>query len=190
MAVKTFSSERLTSSDVNTYLTNSGLVYVTGASFSGASSVSVNNCFTSTMDNYRLLINITNATVAGSTNIRFRAGGVDTATNYYYAGLISYTGSAATGIPSSGGALASLYFSVQDPTYFPNHPAAIEIMQPFLAYRTMWSLQAMYSVNPAPYALWMNGVMNNTTSYDGFTIFPNGGGTISGTYRVYGYRQP
>jgi hypothetical protein len=175
-------------STVNTYLTNSGLVYVTGASFSAASSVSVNNCFTSTYDNYRLMINITGNSVSSTNRIRFRASGTDTTTNYYLGGLISYTGSAITSAATSSGSASSFYFQVADTTYFPNHPACIEIMQPFLSYRTMWSLHAMYSVNPNPYALWVNGCMNNTTSYDGFTIFPDSG-TISGTYRVYGYRQ-
>jgi len=191
MAVKTFTSERITSADINTYLTNSGLVYVTGASFSAASSVSVNNCFTSTYDNYKLMINISATSLAGPLTLRYRTGGVDAnGSIYYYAGLISYTNSAATGIPSSAGAQQQTFMSVQDPAYFPAHPITMEIMQPYLALRTFWTSQGMYSVNPVPYAFWMNGVLNNTTSYDGFSIYNNGGGTISGSYRLYGYRQP
>lgn len=191
MAIKTFSAgEVLTASDTNTYLNNGGLVYVTGGSFSSVASISVNNCFNATYDNYKLLINVTGASVAGAFALRYRVGGVDANTGiYYYAGLISYTNAAATGIPSSAGGATSALVSVQDPTYFPNHPISLEIMQPFLTYRTFWTCQSMYSVNPVPYAFWNNGVLNNTTSYDGFTLFNNGGGTISGKYRVYGYRQ-
>ena len=57
MATKQFSTgEVLTSGDVNTYLANSGLVYVTSATVgSGSNTVSVSNCFSSTYDNYKVI---------------------------------------------------------------------------------------------------------------------------------------
>ena len=58
MAVKTFTNEQLTASDTNTYLANSGLVYITSATVSGTpSSLSVPNCFSSTYDHYRIVFN-------------------------------------------------------------------------------------------------------------------------------------
>lgn len=171
-------------------MNNSGLVYIAGTSFTDAASLSVNNCFTSTYDNYKLMINISATSLAGPISLRYRVGGVDAnGSVYYYAGLLSFTNTALTPIPTSGGAQQQTFMSVQDPTHFPGHPITMEIMQPYLALRTFWTSQGMYSVNPVPYAIWMNGVLNNTTSYDGFSIYNDAGGTISGTYGVYGYRK-
>lgn len=190
MPIKTFTSERLTSSDVNSFLTNAGLVYVTGASFSAASSVSVNNCFSSTYDNYRLIINVTSNTVATNLGLRLRVGGVDNSSaNYAYGGLLSYSGSVITAAVTSSGLDTSFLFSGADPTYYPGMAMTAEILQPFLAFRTCYQFQGMAPVNPQPYSRWVNGAMSVTTSYDGFTLFPQSGGTITGTYRVYGYRQ-
>jgi hypothetical protein len=191
MAVKTWTSERVYSSDINTYLTNSGLVYVTGAAFTAASSVSVNNGFSATYDNYRLLINVTSNTVATNIGLRMRAGGVDNSSaNYAYAGLLSYTGSVVTAAVTSGGLDTSFILSGSDPTYYPGMAMTVEILQPFLTNRTCYQFQGMAPVNPQPYARWSNGAMSVTTSYDGFTIVPLSGGTLTGTYRLYGYRQP
>ena len=57
MAIKTFTTgEVLTAADTNTYLANSGLVYVTSATVgSGSNTVSVSNCFSSTYDNYKII---------------------------------------------------------------------------------------------------------------------------------------
>ena len=53
MAVKTFTSTALSSSDVNTYLANAGLVYVAHANItSGSSYTNVLGCFSATYNNY------------------------------------------------------------------------------------------------------------------------------------------
>jgi len=58
MAIKTFTTgEVLTASDTNTYLANSGLVYVTSVvvpTSPAQNTISVSNCFTSTYDNYKI----------------------------------------------------------------------------------------------------------------------------------------
>ena len=54
------------------YPNTPGLVYVAGTAFSAASSVSVNNCFTSTYDNYRIMMRITNS---AAVNMQWRVRG-------------------------------------------------------------------------------------------------------------------
>ena len=57
MAIKTFTTgEVLTAADTNTYLANSGLVFVASTTFSASSGVEMSNCFTSTYDNYEVQI--------------------------------------------------------------------------------------------------------------------------------------
>jgi len=57
MAIKTFTTgEVLTASDTNTYLANSGLVFVSSTTIGTAvSSVTVSNCFSSTYTNYKIV---------------------------------------------------------------------------------------------------------------------------------------
>lgn len=84
MAVKTFTqAEQLTAADTNTYLNNGGLVYVTEAAFTATPTVNVNNCFTSTYDQYRILfygegVSNTNAVV-----LTLVSGGTERTTGYY-----------------------------------------------------------------------------------------------------------
>lgn len=83
MSVKTFTSTTLSSSDVNTYLANSGLVYVTSVAASGTS-VTITNCFSSTYDNYRIVFSdMLNNTAASNLNIQIRTASTTIATGYY-----------------------------------------------------------------------------------------------------------
>jgi hypothetical protein len=58
MAVKTFTSgATLTASDVNTYLTNAGLVWKAGGTIgTTVSSLVISNCFSGSFDAYRIVI--------------------------------------------------------------------------------------------------------------------------------------
>ena len=95
MAVKTFTTgEVLTASDTNTYLANSGLVYVTSTTVgSGVSSVTVSNCFTSTYDNYRIIWAGGTTSASGSGYIQL--SGITT--GVYYGALPFYSWSTGYG---------------------------------------------------------------------------------------------
>jgi hypothetical protein len=71
MAIKTFTTgEVLTASDTNTYLANSGLVYITSATLSATA---LDGIFTSDYDNYRIVIsNIDQSGSAGLLQFNFR----------------------------------------------------------------------------------------------------------------------
>lgn len=88
MAIKTFSTgEVLTASDTNTFLANAGLVYVTSTTVSaGAASVTIANCFSSTYDNYRVVISGARCTTgARFISAQLRVGGTTSTTGYYHA---------------------------------------------------------------------------------------------------------
>lgn len=184
MAIKTWASgEVLTASDLNTYAGNPGLVYITQSTFNAVSSVSVNNCFSSTYVSYRLTLQIYGS---GSTNtsIRMRVGGVDnTATEYYDRGYYNLTGT-----------LTALTNSAVTSAFITNHPTgsgfparvSIDIHGPNEAARTG------IHTNWVDTFTVLGGQTISThavaTAYDGFTLLP-ASGTITGTVRVYGYRQ-
>jgi len=74
------------SSGVPTWATpatsSAGMVYVGGSSFSGSSAVNLNNIFTSTYANYKIIFNCTGS-ANGLLQIRFRVSGSDNSTTNY-----------------------------------------------------------------------------------------------------------
>jgi len=81
MAIKTFTTgEVLTASDTNTYLANSGLVYIKQQTVGNAvASVTVSDAFSSTYDNYK--ITYTGGASSGGGALKLTLGA--TVTGYY-----------------------------------------------------------------------------------------------------------
>jgi hypothetical protein len=184
MAIKTFSvGEVLTASDTNTYLANSGLVYVTSTTFTGSSSVSVNDCFTSTYARYRLHFEFHGST-ATAANLRMRASGTDSSASYYLTGYYStYSSTTLNGYALNNGAQIAI---AQYGTTSANATASIaEIMYPQLARNT--SLQVNINDPAAIQQYTFYGLHAVASAYDGFTVFPSAG-TITGSITVFGYR--
>jgi hypothetical protein len=69
-----------------TLTSTAGLTKITNQSFSASSAVNVNNCFSATYKNYRVLIKVIAAAGVPDLAIRQRIAGTDTVVNYYYAG--------------------------------------------------------------------------------------------------------
>ena len=185
MAVKTFTSEVLTSSDTNTYLANSGLVYVTNATATSGTSLSVNNCFTSTYSAYRIVV--TRCTIGGLSgmSLRLRASGTDTSTGYYNVrtgydystGLVSTT-------PTSNGSVWDIPLLCESGS---NSACVLDIYQPQAALKTTYTGQGTDNRTTGQGNLSAGGMLNNTTQYDGFTI--SSAQTITSiNLTVYGYR--
>ena len=194
MAIKTFTSgEVLTAADTNTYLANSGLTYITtGTITSAAASLSINNCFTSTYDNYRIVIGRINLSPAStSLFFRLRAGGTDftTAVQYW-----AYTGLQAnnTALDSNGSADVSMFTGIISTFNTRISAVIMDIYGPQTAStRTFATVQSIGN-NGNFYS--RNGMVacDNTTSFDGLTFFTDKAGTPIDelTVTVYGYRKP
>lgn len=152
--------------------------------FTAQTTVSLNGCFTADFDTYRVYLYLSGSTAGSFAKLRFRAAGTDSAgNNYYRYGYTSAYAGALAGYNAGpenafnvvgqwGGSLASRCF--------------MEIDNPIAAVRTGWFANVNDVGAGAAYNL--NGVIDLTTSYDGFTVFPNAG-TMTGTIRVYGYRN-
>jgi hypothetical protein len=156
----------------------SGSISSTGeVSFTSASAIGINGCFTSTYDDYRIIFKLTAGTQA--TNMRLRVSNADNSTaNYAY--QIKF--SAWTGSSSESGATGQ--------TSWPNSGAGeltvqtIDIMSPFTTANT--TLHTLYSHN-ANAGLRIYQFRANT-SFDGISVFPSSG-TISGSFVIYGYKK-
>jgi len=186
MAIKTFTTgEVLTAANTNEFLANSGLVYVASTSFNGVG-FSVNNCFTSTYDNYRVEIN-GYANSNADCNWRFRSGGTDLSTAVYqYASQGSFGGgrndAGATGQTSIG-----FTPSMGNGRY---SGAGIEVYGPNTTYSWKTTNTNCSFAHDAVGVIVRNvaGACNSSTQFDGFSII-TGGATIVGTCTIYGYRK-
>jgi hypothetical protein len=164
---------------------NSGLVYVTSVTVgTGVSSVTINNCFNSTYENYRILIsNIDGNTDGAVLSAQLSSGG--TASTTGYAGNTFYvsTGSA-SGLTNAP--LGATYWEAMSISNASTGATAFDLFQPFLAAYSRIFFQASCDNS---YFRFGAGINTAATSYDGIKI--NGVSTTmtGGTIAVYGYRK-
>jgi hypothetical protein len=188
MAIKTFTSgEVLTAADTNAYLNNGGLVYITQVSNSGTGTLSINNCFTSTYQNYRIIINQTAMSGNDAIYLRMRVGGADdTTANYQYAANVA---TSAGGNSVMAGANQNTVLLGFVGSASPTAGSSIDIFSPKVSTRT-WGTTLRYEYDSVTF----NGrsgsfVKDQVTSFDGFSLIAGGGKTFSATVYVYGYRN-
>jgi len=182
MAIKTFTTgEVLTASDTNTYLANSGLVWVGGATIgTGVTSVNLTSVFSSTYDNYRVVVRL-NAASAGVGILLQLGTGSATTTNYksyLWSALDSWT----TGAPVSVALTNGLFI-----TY--GHPAtdtgALDLISPNLAVQTNSHGNYATNTNGGITA----GTQTDSTQFTSLHLVPVSGTMTGGLITVYGYRK-
>lgn len=152
---------------------------------SGASSVSLNNVFTSTYNNYLVLFGLT-ASTAIDLYARMRVSGTDNSSANY--GRQQIFGDTSLGASSTGSAtywnIGQLYDSDGKRTILDlmvKDPASSSIY-------TTGKSDSISNASSTPYALRNLFGMTVTTAYDGIS-FITSSGTITGTIAVYGYVQ-
>ena len=186
MAVKTFTTgEVLTASNTNTYLANSGLVYIKEVALTGTA-VNITSCFSATYDAYQIVVS----------NLSSNTGAV-----YLTWQLLSGT------TPASGANYTSTRITVAPPAvtssrtvgatkgdFIPFDPGknmqTITITQPFLAQNTTAIAIGNYNANlneANPESIASIHLIN--TSYDGIRLMPGANSFSTGKAVVYGYRQ-
>lgn len=149
----------------------------------GSSSVSLNGVFTSTYQNYLILIDTLEAAAVGPNNInlRLRAAGTDTTSSTYYAGQIYglYTGGAG-GSANNGVA----QFPIVGLKTLKQQMAKIEVFSPQAA--TITTIHSIGVANDAQSNF--AGYQDGATQYDGFTLFM-ATSNFSGNITVYAYQK-
>ena len=182
MAIKTFTTgEVLTASDTNTYLANSGLVFVKQqAIVSGSALTTVTNAFSTTYDNYRILV--TGLQTSAGQGLAMKLGA--TATGYYGNMVyVLYSASVYTFVPQNN---AAFWFAGLTDGSAPTTFSTFDLMSPFLAART--AMNGGYYGRG--YSGTFAGLLENTTSYTDISFFNDSSGTLSGgTITVYGFRK-
>ena len=157
-----------------------GLVHLHTESFSAVSSVSIDNVFSSTYDNYLIS---TQYDTSGSVTlrVRFRASGTDnsTASSYVTQSLQAAGSSVSAGQTSQDYGNMAFGFGTQ------HNGSHVSVYGPFLAQPT-----ALRSVSAMDYtgAIIEDTALthNQSVSYDGLTVYlPSG--TFTGSLSIYGY---
>jgi hypothetical protein len=183
MAVKTFTSTTLSASDTNTYLANSGLVYVTQQTIgSGVASVTVPNAFNSTYDGYRVVVVGGTGSTTDGVAVGMSGG---PATGYYY-GLVYATYASTTVSANVNTNNGGNWQFVGGTTAGQASSFVFDLYNPFLTKYT--------TIHNGSYAGGLtagtgNGYLAATTSFTGFVIAPQSGTLTGGTVTVYGYRK-
>jgi hypothetical protein len=150
--------------------------------FSAASAASINGCFSALYQNYKIEISITSSSQV-ALQYRFRTSGTDNSTsNSGNQTLVadSTTVSAARSTSQTIGDLGQMVLS--DLSFFD-----ITVYSPFETAKTGMLVQNGSAVGEA-YMRNQSNVMKASTSFDGISLIPVSG-TITGTARVYGYRN-
>jgi len=186
MAVKTFTdSTSLPASDINTFLANSGLVYIKEVALTGTA-VNITSCFSATYDAYQIIIsNLTNSAGGVFLNWQLLSGTTPAAGANYNSTRINVSGSsvvaAYTGAATSGNFL---------PFDQGKNAQSITITQPFLALWTTAFGQCNYGAGAsAAQPESFGSVHTVNTSYDGIRLISGANNFSTGKAVVYGYRQ-
>lgn len=164
-----------------------GLVYLTGATFTGATSFSLpDSTFTSTYRNYRMLISLSACTSDADFTVRMRASGTDNTSAVYDYALVGLGTVGASN--SQGGGQTSWVFGETDSANVRN-AYAFDILNPQIAQTT--TLFGIYSFVPKSPTdvIGRNGYWqhNSTTQFDSLSFISSVASSITGVYRVYGY---
>jgi hypothetical protein len=163
---------------------SAGLVRIGSASLS-ANPTNITNVFSTTYKNYKIVID--NAVATGRGYMFFRIG-ANVSTNIYYYASISRVSSGTTS-NIEGNAQPFIRLTNWENATTANIRAigaTIEIQNPFEALNT--TLQETHGGGSIVdlWAGFSGGLVNDTTSYTGFTIGAESG-TLTGTVTVYGY---
>ena len=185
MAIKTFTTgEVLTASDTNTYLANAGLVFISNTAITaGASSIVVSNCFSSTYDRYKILIE-SNVNTAGGNQGLTLTPNVTNSGNY--SSLMYQIATSAT--ISGANSAAQSYFLVG---FGGNNQMFVEVDNYNPRTGTGSTGSVRWSSYDSTNSTGGTGTLWSTTSgtNTGFTFASGGGYTLgAGRVTVYGSR--
>ena len=152
-----------------------------GVEFSSATSLSLNGVFTAAYDNYMIGIRYTGSVNNVEFFARFRATTDNsTANSYVYQHL--------TAVSTTVNALRTTSNQARfGNTQTDRNGLTVYVYGPYLAQPTAYRGVSAYAFDGATIVEWA-GTHNQSTSYDGLTIYP-GSGNFTGLITVYGYAQ-
>lgn len=164
-----------------------GLSLITTQTFSAASSVSVNNCFSSTYTNYLASLEISSSSAADADiTLRLRAGGVDDSSSVYNGDRIVQFGGTLVGQDYAGG---SAFGFSQTASSRPWACSELVLFRPAVADETVILSRSYGAASAGEFYHDLRACAHTSaTAFDGLTVYPSSG-TFTGTLCIYGYRK-
>jgi len=158
---------------------NVGLVHIGTTSFASQSTVNINNVFSSSFQDYRVVITASlSGTVSGQ--IQLRSGSSTKATDYNSAALKIVANNTTSGFGS--GTATTWYFGDGLNKIF----SVYDISQPFAAAATYATFLSSGNATTAT-SVYGGGFQTQGLSFDGFALSV-GAQNMTGSVAVYGYR--
>ena len=152
--------------------------------FSGVSSVSINGCFSSTYDNYKILFEGTISSAA-ALNWRGRTSGTDNSNSDYSLRTFQVNRDATTTVAATNSTTSGRIGNIAATS----SKADITIFDPFTSKPTVTMTNFTNgSGDDFGYPMFVGSFFDVGTSFDGISFIP-ASGTITGTVRVYGYKD-
>ncbi|CAB4163026.1 hypothetical protein UFOVP795_2 [uncultured Caudovirales phage] len=165
---------------------SSGLTFITSGTITTSATAQINNVFSSTYDNYLMLINYT-AGDAGAQYLQLgTSGSPDAGSNYSWA-LNQNNFYAGSGATTLSGSTSTTKWTYTGKVAAGGGNAAINFFSPNLAAKSSFSdLGTCLNANPEQSNWWGGGSINTSTQYTDITI-TTVSSTTSFTYKIYGY---
>jgi hypothetical protein len=173
--------------DVEWGTASSGLTLINTTSFSGVSSQSINDVFSTTYDNYKILIHLTTTGSSSTFQYRMRVAGADNTSSTYNDLNFRANGagtSTTQNLNQNVGTLAITHSTAI------TKGISVDMFSPFLTAVTTFNATTgnMDNVNNQIGVYTAGGGHNTASSFTGITIFPSAG-TFTGTISIYGYAK-
>jgi hypothetical protein len=163
---------------------SSGMSLITTQTLSGVTSQSVNSCFSSTYQNYIIVLNAYCATGAALPSLKLRVSGTDATSSYYSSFTArSWTDTLQSAASGNAGSWDTRPFGEMQASSTNPGGTYLTLFNPFAASNTSF-LSTYLNQSTTGAAGTSGGVHNSATSYDGFTI--TNAYAMTGTIRVYG----
>jgi hypothetical protein len=166
---------------------NSGFVFINSSSFSASSTVNLDSVFSSTYNNYKIVLSATASVNGVSIGMRLRTGGTtNSSANYNQFQMISAGGNYYASSNSTGNtSWSEVYYCFSS---MPRTSVFLEVYNPFeTTYTAVTGIfPKVFSGAPELQTIALGTTV--TTSYDGFSLIP-ASGNITGTVAVYGMRN-
>jgi len=164
---------------------NAGLTLINTTDFSAVASQSVNDVFSATYDNYKILVDFTDSSLDCEVTMRLRVAGVDASSAVYSNRYLHRN----TEVNNDSQTSFRWIMELDGATNGHYYSTSMDVKSPFKVEQTIISLSGLLlSSLAAPYLEVGSAIHDANTSYDGFTLLASSG-TMTGVVSVYGYSK-
>jgi hypothetical protein len=161
-----------------------GMVLLNTTSFSAVASQSINDVFSATYENYRIILDLTAVSASQDITLRLRTAGSDATTNYTNPIRVFDSGG------GSGNFISTTSWKVMETRSGSNnhfYSVDMNLHSPFLSIPTTYTMTSISRASDgSSKSAYGGGMHEDATSYSSLSILANTG-NITGKVYIYGY---